>query len=100
MSKETNYPKLIDKNKIVMINLYGTIAKGKLKNFKGFQRVNLNLYFLEQVIELLKEEGYEAVDLFVKKDCPIQIGSKKKWYIIAPRIPKTKKERYELWPPE
>ncbi len=100
MKKKSEYPKLINIKKVKPMNILNTIAKGKLENFKGFQRVNLNLYYLKEVIVLLEKEGYEAVDLFVRKDVPIQIGSKKQGYIIAPRIPQTKKERYKLFPGE
>ena len=90
------FPKLINPKKIKLLHPKGVIAKGKLKNFKGFQRVNLNLEFLKKVIILLEKNDYEAVDLFVKKDCPVQIGSRKEGYIIAPRLPHIKQERYKL----
>ena len=99
MDKRTEFLKLIDSKKVKTINIFGTIAKGKLRNFKGFQRVNLNLSYLKEVITLLEKEGYEAIDLFVRNDVPVQIGSRNNGYLIAPRLP-SKEERYKLSPIE
>jgi len=100
MDKKAEFLKLIDSKKVKQINIFGTIAIGKLRNFKGFQRVNLNLSYLKEVVTLLEKEGYEAVDLFVRNDVPIQIGNRNKGYLIAPRLPKNKEERYKLSPIE
>lgn len=86
--------KCISKRKLKFIfNLH--VAKGKLKTYKGFQKVNANLDYLLIILKRLKEEGLDAVDIFVKKDCPIQIG-KEEGYILAPRIPHNELERYKL----
>lgn len=71
-----------------------TTAVGSFSK-KGYQRVNVSMEYLKEAISFLEECDVEFVDVFMKTDCPMQIGKEMVGFIIVPRVVEKGENRYQ-----